>query len=343
MESGQTIGNLNEADCRPFNDKPSPLKVAVLAFDGVRPFQLSVPCEIFGEAHTAGDRAKLRVCSIEDGPIRSSAGFQIETDFGLDEFARADVIFVPSWKLPHERPAPKLLEALLAANANGAIIAGLCLGAFVLAETGLLDGQRATTHWAFADDFRRRFPLVDLDETQLYVDGGKLVTSAGVAAGVDCCLHLASRLFGAEYANGIARTIVAAPHRASTQSQLIDRPMPESNRDSRFRTALFEIVRTISDRHTIDSVAASLGMSRRNFTRMFQQTLGISFHEWLADMRLAIAVRALEATSKSVEQIAIETGFGSAVTFRARFATRYGVSPSVWRRAFRQKNASPLP
>lgn len=317
------------------------IEIAVLAFEGVRPFQLSVPCEIFGESHTAGERTNLRVCSLEAGPIRSSAGFRIETDYGLDQLSSAKLIFIPSWKQPHEVPPAALVDALKAASASGSIIVGLCLGAFVLAEAGLLDGRRATTHWAFAQEFRARFPQVELDEAQIYVDEGNLLTSAGVAAGVDCCLHLANRLFGAQYANGIARNIVAAPHRVGGQMQFIDRPMPVNKLDARLRQAMEGIVETMGAHHSIDTVAQQLGMSRRNFTRRFQQTMGVSFREWLGGERLTLAARALEATSHSVDQIARDMGFGSAATFRQRFTERFGVTPVQWRKTFYQDVALP--
>lgn len=314
----------------------APVTIAILAFDGVRSFQLSVPLEIFDESYGVGEQVKLRLCSSEGGSIRTSTGFVVNAEYGLDELASADVVIVPSWKRPHQRPSDELIAALQTANANGAIVVGLCLGAFILAEAGLLDGKRATTHWAFAEDFRRSFPQVDLDEIDLYVDQDSVITSAGVAASIDCCLHLAERLFGAQTANRIARSIVSAPHRAGGQPQFIDRPIPVSNRDSRLRSAMYEIVRTIGEKHSIDSVASDLGMSRRNFTRLFQQTMGVGFREWLTNMRLALAARSLEATSRSVEQIALETGFGSVVTFRAQFTKRYGVSPVAWRRSFNQ-------
>lgn len=312
--------------------KLTQLKVAVLAFDGVRPFQLSVPCEIFGETHTAGDRAKLQVCSLETRPVKTSSGFLLETAYGLDELVAADVVFIPSWNGPEISPSPELIAALRAGHENGAIMVGLCLGAFVLAETGLLDGKRATTHWAFADKFRERFPRVELDESQIYVDEGRLLTSAGVAAGVDCCLYLANRLFGAQLADQIARNIVAAPHRMGGQSQFIGRPHATNNRDRRMRDTMERIVTTIDRRHSIDSVAECLGMSRRNFTRHFQQTMGIGFHDWLADQKLDKAKMDLQNTSKPVARVAQDAGFGSAVTFRTKFVQRFGMSPTQWRK-----------
>lgn len=312
-----------------------PVTMAVVAYDGVRPFQLSVPCEIFGEKHCDGIQTELRVCAIEPGPLHTSAGFIMNTNHGLEDVANADVVFIPSWQLPYTPPPRPLVEALLAAHANGAIIVGLCLGAYVLAESGLLDGKRATTHWAFSEDFRRRFPAVELDEKVLYVDEGTVLTSAGVTAGVDCCLHLARRLFGAHRANWIARNILALPHRAGGQIQFIDRPLAESPRDVRLRNMIENVVQHLGNEHTIDSVAARLGMSRRSFTRHFQQTMGMSFSVWLGNERLTLAQRHLETTDHSVEQIAFDAGFGSPVTFRAQFQERLGVSPRQWRRSFR--------
>lgn len=309
--------------------------VAVVAYEGVRPFQLSVPCEVFGESHGEGIDTELWVCAIEPGPLRTSAGFLVETTHGLADFARADLVFVPSWQIPYQPPPKPLVEAVQAAHANGAIVVGLCLGAYILAEAGLLDGKHATTHWSFSDDFRRRFPAVKLDDKVLYVDEGDILTSAGVTAGIDCCLHIARRLFGAFRANRIARNILALPHRAGGQVQFIERPLAENARDIRLRGAMEEIVQTLDRKHSIDAVAARLGMSRRSFTRHFQQTMGMSFNEWLGNERLAMAQRHLEATNRSVDQIALDAGFGSVVTFRTRFQSHMGVSPAQWRRSFR--------
>ncbi len=198
------------------------------------------------------------------------------------------------------------------------------------------------THWAFADEFRERYPAVELDEEQLYVDEGNLLTSAGVAAGIDCCLHLAKRLYGSQYANRIARNIVASPHRAGGQVQFVDRPLAASDRDMRLRETLDEIVQTIAAAHSIDTVAQTLGMSRRSFTRHFQQTMGMGFREWLAAERLTIAARALEETLRPVDLIALDAGFSSAAAFRVRFADRFGASPSQWRKNHKENAALPV-
>lgn len=310
------------------------LIMAVIAYDGVRPFQLSVPCEIFGEIHFEGAETEFWVCALEPGPLRASTGFLIETTHELADLSQADVVFIPSWRLPYTAPPQPLVDALQSAHARGAIVVGLCLGAYVLAETGLLDGKRATTHWAFAHDFRRRFPAVELDENVLYVDEGSVLTSAGVTAGIDGCLHLARRLFGTRQANRIARNMLALPYRAGGQTQFLERPLAENTRDARFKNALNDIIQRLDQRHTVDSMAAQLALSRRSFTRHFQQAMGMSFGEWLIIERLALAQRHLEETNHSIEKIATDAGFRSVVTFRSHFQHRYGVSPNQWRKSF---------
>lgn len=201
-----------------------PVKVAVVAFDQIRPFHLSVPCAVFGES-AAEPLFRVRVCAAEPGELRSTNGFSIATRYGLRELANADVIVVPSWRNPRE-PAPEpLLAALRRAHKRSSTLVGLCLGAFVLADAGLLEGKLATTHWRWTALFKQRFPDVRLDPNVLYVDQGNLVTSAGTAAGIDCCLHVVRRQYGAEIANRIARTLVVPPHRQGSQAQYIEQPV----------------------------------------------------------------------------------------------------------------------
>ena len=194
-------------------------RVAVVAFDGISPFHLSVPCIVFGEDRTAvGDpRFDLTVCAVQPGTLQTNAGFAITVAHGLGVLRHADVVVVPSW-CDDLRPAPPaLLRALQAAHRRGAVIVGLCLGAFVLAEAGLLDGRPATTHWKLAPEFARRYPRVALQAEVLYVEDGLILTSAGTAAGIDCCLHLLRVRCGAEAANRAARRMVVAPHRTGGQ------------------------------------------------------------------------------------------------------------------------------
>ncbi len=229
---------------------------------------------------------------------------------------------------------PPLLLALQQAAARGVQIVGLCLGAYVLAEAGLLDGRAATTHWAYADDFAHRYPQVRLDPAVLYVEDGQMLTSAGTAAGLDCCLHLLRQRYGAELANGVARRLVVPPHRQGGQAQFIEQPLPASAGDSRLAVLLDWIRANLAAPHTLDSLADKAAMSRRSFTRHFRQLTGRTVSQWLLDERLLLSQRLLERADHTIEQIAQLAGFGSPESLRHHFRQRYAVSPSQWRQSF---------
>jgi transcriptional regulator GlxA family with amidase domain len=312
------------------------IKVAIAAFDQIRPFHLSVPCAVFGEP--IGDAEPLfdvRVCATEPGPLRTQVGFGISTPHGLRELAHADIVVVPSWRNPME-PAPKpLLAALHRAHQRGAILVGLCLGAFVLAETGLLDGKRATTHWRGTELFTRRFPNVKLDSNVLYVDQGDLITSAGTAAGIDCCLHVVRRQLGAETTNRVARALVVPPHRQGGQAQYIEQPVLANAADNPLTKTLNWAARHLNQPHSLDSLAARALMSRRTFTRHFRQHTGTTVGQWLLTQRLSLAQRLLETTAQPMERIAERAGFGTALSMRQHFGAALNTTPSLYRREFR--------
>jgi len=308
--------------------------VVVVAFDGISPFHLAVPCAVFGERHGAALGYRLQVCSWEAGPLASSAGFQLQGLATLSVLQQADVLIVPSWRDVDELAAPALLQALRDAHARGAVVMGLCLGAYVLAQAGLLDGQAATTHWAFADDFAARFPAIRVQPDSLYLDDGQVLTSAGTAAAMDCCLHLVRRQCGSAAAAQLARYLVTPPHRQGGQAQFIAQPVPASARDSRLSSLLDEVRASLAQPHTLDSLAERVLMSRRTFTRHFRQLTGSTVQQWLLTERLARAQQLLEASALPVGQIAQQAGFGSALSMRQHFRRRFGVSPADWRRSF---------
>lgn len=313
-----------------------PETVAVVAFDGISPFHLSVPCLVFGEDRTdAGKpRFRLRVCSLEAGPLRTNAGFTVEASHGLEALRRAQIVVVPSWR-DDGSPAPAaLLKALRDAHRRGATIMGLCLGAFVVAEAGLLDGRPATTHWHLAAAFARRYPSVQLQPEVLYVDNGDVLTSAGTAASIDCCLHLLRVRYGAEVANRAARRMVVAPHRQGGQAQYIQQPVPAAAEQDRLRPLLEWLSRHPQRSHSLDDLARRALMSRRTFTRRFREATGTTVGQWLLSQRLALAQRLLETTEQPVEVVAADAGFGSAVSLRQHFAAAFSVSPSAYRRQF---------
>jgi transcriptional regulator GlxA family with amidase domain len=225
---------------------------------------------------------------------------------------------------------------LLDAAARGAYLAGLCLGAYVLAECGLLNGLQATTHWAYADDFSQRFPQIRLDTDVIYIEQGRIMTSAGTAAALDCCLHLVRQLCGAEVANRLARRLVIAPHRQGGQAQFIEQPVPETRSDHKLSSLLDEVRNAPQLAYTLDQLAAKMAMNRRTFTRHFRQLTGSSFTEWLLHQRISHAQHLLEVSDLAVEQVATAAGFASAETLRLHFRQRLGIPPQQWRRQFRQ-------
>jgi len=311
--------------------------VAVVAFDRISPFHLSVPCVVFGEDRSGGGVPEFdfRVCAAETGALTTTAGFSIGVTHGLEALADAGTIIVPSWRDPAETPPAALLDALRAAHARGAQLVGLCLGAFVLAAAGILDERPASTHWAWADDFARRYPRVRLDPNVLYVDDGNVLTSAGTAAGLDCCLHVMRKMCGAQVANHVARRLVVPPHRQGGQAQYVQQPMPPNVRGDRLSGLLDWVSGNLALPHTLDSLAGHALMSRRTFTRRFRLATGTTVGAWLLAQRLARAQQLLEGTDESVEAIAGIAGFGSTASLRQHFAERFRTSPSAWRREFR--------
>ncbi|MGN6648879.1 helix-turn-helix domain-containing protein, partial [Trinickia sp.] len=242
---------------------------------------------------------------------------------------------VPSWRNALEPPSEPLLNALRDAHARGAQMVGLCLGAFVLAAAGILDGRPATTHWAWADTFARRYRAVRVDAAVLYIDDGDVLTSAGTAASLDCCLHLLRRRCGARAANYVARRLVVPPHRQGSQAQFVEQPISIRARDERLSVLLDWVRENLREPHSLDSLAQRVLMSRRTFTRRFKQATGTTVGAWLLAARLSRAQQLLETTDDSVDTIAGTAGFGSAVSLRQHFAEAFKTTPSSYRREFR--------
>jgi AraC family transcriptional regulator, transcriptional activator FtrA len=317
------------------------LHVTALAFPGISPFHLAVPCLVFGE-----DRREIglpaftfQVCTLEAGPVMTSAGLELSVRHGLDELLAGDIIIIPSWHELDEAPPQRLLDGLVRAHARGAQIVGLCLGSYVVAATGLLDGRSATTHWEYAAHYAGRFPRVSVDPAVLYVDEGSVITSAGVAAALDCCLHMVRARFGADIAAKLARRLVVAPHRQGGQAQFIERPVAKNPAVDRFAILQGEVARHPDRRWTVEDAAALAAMSRRSFTRHFQARFGTTYGRWLLNQRLAHAQNLLETTLRPIDDIAFDAGFGSASALRQHFAEDLRTSPSRYRREFRQAGA----
>lgn len=311
--------------------------IAVVAFDQVIPFHLSVPCLVFGEGLPEANPFEIIVCAGEPGPLRTTAGFRLAGLAPLTALRDADTIIVPGWREALDPPPPRLLTALRTAHARGARIVGLCLGTHVLAEAGLLEGRAATTHWEFTARMAGQFPGVRFEPNVLYVEDGNVLTSAGTAASLDACLHLLRERMGAEVANRAARRLVVSPQREGGQAQYIAQPVPQASIDTRLGWLIETMRGRLHEAHTLDSLANEARMSRRSLTRHFKALTGTTVKAWLHTERLAFAQRLLEATATSIERVALAAGFGSAGTLRQQFRLAFGISPSAWRRSFRPR------
>ena len=313
--------------------------VAVIAFERISAFHLSVPCIVFGDEllKLGAPRYRLLICGENTGSVATGSGFRIEVTHDLSHLGEANTVIVPAWRDPDERPPEALLRSVRAAHARGARLVGLCLGTFVLAEAGVLDGRPASTHWAWAEEFQRSYPRVALDQDALYIDDGDILTSAGTAAAIDCCLHIVRRDHGADIANRVARRLVVAPHRHGGQTQYIEKPMPAAAGEAQLGATINWAIEHLDEPLSLEKLAARAGMSLRSFTRHFRKTTGTTFTQWLLNQRLATAQRLLETGSCSIDRVAEMAGFGSTVSLRQHFTRAFSISPASYRRQFRKR------
>jgi transcriptional regulator GlxA family with amidase domain len=318
------------------------IAVAVLALHGVVPLDLSIASDGFSRPRLPDgrDAYRVRVCGPED---EVSAGlFGVRVEWGLDELARADTIVVPGTAEPLAPSPPAVLDALRDAAAAGCRIASICTGAFVLAEAGLLDGRRATTHWRGTTDLARLHPAVDVDPDVLFVDDGPILTSAGAAAGLDLCLHMIRADHGAAVAAAAARDAVMPLERPGGQSQFIAHEPPTPSGSS-LAPVLAWLEEHLDEDLDVDDIAAAAMMSSRTLTRQFRRQTGTTPLQWLLRTRIRAAQGLLETTDLSVARVARRTGFASPATFRDRFRRIVGVGPQRYREAFRARAAPPAP
>ncbi|MFF3646228.1 GlxA family transcriptional regulator [Streptomyces sp. NPDC002564] len=315
-------------------------RVAVLVRDGVLPMELGLVHQLFGGARgPAGERLyELRTCAVH-GPaeLRTDADFPIGAPHGPEALAWADTVIVPASHEEDESLGPAGLPAPLAralATADGARLASICTGAYVLAAAGLLDGRRATTHWLSTDHFARTFPAVGVDPDVLYVDEGRVLTSAGEAAGMDLCLHMIRRDHGAAVAADVARRTVVPPHREGGQAQYIQRPVPREESTSTGGVRAWA-VRHLHEPLTLAELAGRASMSVRTFSRRFRDETGLTPIQWLTQRRVDRARELLESTDHTVDRIAAEAGFGTGASLRQHFVAGVGVSPGAYRTTFR--------
>jgi len=318
-------------------------EIALIALDGVHAMDLGMPAQVFGGLldEEGAERYRVRVGSPGGAPVSTTAGFTALLEHDLSILETADTVMVlPGLGARAARPGtldPSLRDALLSAAARGARVVSICTGAFVLAAAGMLDDRRATTYWRRTEEFRAAYPKVRLEPDVLFVDDGVL-TSAGVAAGLDLCLHLIALDFGVAASNDAARRLVMAPRRVGGQAQFIDRWRPEDDGD-RLSEVLAWASERLGEPLTVDSLAHRAAMSERTFTRRFREQTGTSPTAWLTTERLARARELLEGTDLYIDEVARLSGLGTGTHLRAQFQRRFGQSPTEYRRVYRPASA----
>jgi transcriptional regulator GlxA family with amidase domain len=309
--------------------------VAVLVYDGVAPFELGVLCEAWGvdRSEHGVPRVDFAICAPQPGRVQTSLpGVGIDVEHGLEALERADLVCLPA--MPRTEVPTAVVAALRAAHARGAQLMSVCSGAFVLGAAGLLDGRLCTTHWMHVEELQQRFPLADVKCDVLYIDDGSVVTSAGSAAGIDACLHLIRREFGAAVAATVARRMVVAPHRDGGQAQFVTSPVPVYTADT-LQPVLEWMGGNLNRPLTVDDLARRAVMSPRTFARRFKAETGTTPYHWITNQRVLLAERMLEESDETIERIATRVGFSNATAFRHHFARLRGTSPQLYRRSFK--------
>ncbi|WP_336920827.1 helix-turn-helix domain-containing protein [Aquipuribacter sp. SD81] len=318
--------------------------VVAVVYDGVGAFGLGVVSEVFGYDRSDDGLPSydFAVVAERPGAVRTDTGLQILPEHGLDRMATADLVCVLGWEHGAAMPSEALLQGLRDTVARGGRVMSHCSGAFVVAESGLLDGRTVATHWRNAAELARRYPAVTVDPDVLYVDDDPIFSSAGTAAGIDTCLHLLRREHGAAVANAVARRMVVPPHRDGGQTQFMTAAVPEVDDTSRLRDTLVWAQENLDVDLGVEELASRSLMSSRSFARHFRAATGSSPHAWLLAQRVTRAQHLLETTDLSVDEVARRSGLGTATTLRHHFARRVGTSPQAYRRTFRGGRLAPV-
>ena len=312
------------------------MKIALYAFDDITMFHLAAPRMVFGEVTRLGlaQHWETKLWSDRAGSIRTEEGYTLGDIADPSVVDWADIVIVPSWPVTLPPIDDALSAQLRTAHQRGVEIAGLCLGSFAIADTGLLAGRAAVTHWTKMDELRERNAHTDTDESVLYIDHGDVMTSAGTASSIDSCLHIVRKHLGSAAATRVARSLVVAPHRDGGQAQYIERPVTTAADDTTIADVVQWALVRLHEPLPIERLADRARMSRRNFIRQFQSATGSTPARWVLEQRLNEARTLLETTTHSIENVAAACGFGSAVTFRQNFASAFAVAPTAYRKQF---------
>lgn len=315
--------------------------IAVVAVPPVGAFELSIPDLLFGGVEIDGHAAyAIRTCTMRPGAVATRGGFDVVVTRGLDAIADADTVVVTGTGARHDY-APELLCALQDAAARGARMASICTGAFVLAKAGLLDGRTVTTHWRYADELSAAHPRVRVRPEVLFVEDGPIVTSAGLAAGIDLCLHLIRSDHGAAVANTVARLAVVAPVRPGGQAQFIDAPVASTESTTLERTRAWALGK-LQDKLTLADLADHANVSIRTLNRRFRAETGLSPLQWLLQLRVDRARELLETTDLPMGVIAHRSGIGTVDSLRDHVIQKTGLTPSAYRAAFTHSPDQPI-
>ena len=320
--------------------KPRP-QVSVVVLPGTLTYTYAAIQEVFGVDYSRrfGSWYDLRLCGLEPGPVALDSGLTAHATHGLEGLYSADLVIVPGWRArPEECPPTPLLRAVRHAYANGARIMSVCSGAFVLGFAGLLNGRRSTTHWAHADQLQLLFPRTKVDPRALFVDDGRVFTSAGMSAAVDLALHVVRQDFGAQAASDLSRWLVLSGYRPGGQAQFVDSPLMTLP-DDPVKTLLEWMRENLDKPLSVPDLAERLHVSPRTLTRRFGAATGMTPHQWLIRERLLQVQCLLETTDESVDRIARRCGFPSAATMRHLFRRQLGTTPQAYRTCFRARQS----
>ena len=313
------------------------LLVTIFVFPGVRLLDVTGPIEVFTSANEFGGRYRLRVVSADGNEVTTSAGIRLSADMPVeDAHETSDVLVIPGgpdWDRMIKDDA--LLDIVRRLNANSRCTASVCTGAFLLAAAGLLDGRRAVTHWRYSRQLALRFPTVQVEPDAIFVQDGKVMTSAGVSTGIDLSLALVEEHYGADVARAVAKDMVVFMQRPGGQSQFSVRSRAPHTRQQMLRRVLDAVAEDPGANHTLSGMARRAGISSRHVTRLFCDEVGTTPARYVEQIRLEAAQAMLETGDDPMAVIARRIGFGSPESLRRAFVRHLGVTPGAFRASFR--------
>lgn len=316
----------------------APHKVVALVYDGLCSFEYGIVAEVFGLKRPELGRELYHFASValDGGVLRAAGGLEFSATGSVDDLAQAQTIVIPGWR-GCDAPVPKvMIEQIRLAHQRGARLLSICSGVYVLAAAGLLNGVNVTTHWRYAQDLKAKYPQLNVDAKQLYIEQGNIVTSAGSSAGIDACMHLVRSDYGEQVANSVARRLVIHAHRQGSQAQFIEQPMPKLHKAHRLSGLMQRVKNNLSSHWTIHSMATLAHMSERTFQRQFVAYTGLTAMKWVVQQRVVMACRLLESSDLDIEQIAHEVGFNDVASLRYHFNNQLELSPTQYRKRFVQ-------